>query len=202
MNKKVIIIGAGGHAKVIADIVLKSNDILVGFLDDHLEKGTHILGYEVLGDSSCAHLYQDCYFIIGIGSNKVRYTLSKQLDVKWYTAIHPKATIAIDVHIGEGSAVMANAVINTSAHIGKHCIINTGAIIEHDNMISDYVHVSVGAKLAGTVYVGKYTRIGIGAVVSNNLKICENCDIRAGAVVIKNLIKSGNYQGIPAKIKE
>ena len=74
--------------------------------------------------------------------------------------------------------------------------------MEHDNIIEDYVHVSVGAKLAGTVHVGKFTWIGIGAVVSNNLKICENCVIRAGAVVVENIIKSGNYQGVPAKIKE
>ena len=72
----------------------------------------------------------------------------------------------------------------------------------YKRQIEDYVHVSVGAKLAGTVYVGQYTWIGIGAVVSNNLKICENCIIRAGAVVIENIIKSGNYQGVPAKIKE
>ena len=85
---------------------------------------------------------------------------------------------------------------------GTFCIINTGAIVEHDNKIEEFVHVSVGAKLAGTVHVGRNTWIGIGAVVSNNLKICENCVIRAGAVVVESITRSGNYQGVPAKIKE
>ena len=193
--KSVIIIGASGHGKVIADIIQKSGDKVYGFLDDNTELSDTFLGFPVLGTIDKYKKYSNiAEFVIAIGDAETRNAISKKIqDVGIYTAIHPTAVISnLDVTIGKG----------TVSRIGEFCIINTGAIVEHDNTIEDYVHVSVGAKLAGTVYVGQYTWIGIGAVVSNNLKICENCIIRAGAVVIENIIKSGNYQGVPAKIKE
>ena len=203
--KSVIIIGASGHGKVIADIIQKSGDKVYGFLDDNTELSDTFLGFPVLGTIDKYKKYSNiAAFVIAIGDAETRNAISKKIqDVGIYTAIHPTAVISnLDVTIGKGTVIMANAVINSGSRIGEFCIINTGAIVEHDNTIEDYVHVSVGAKLAGTVYVGQYTWIGIGAVVSNNLKICENCIIRAGAVVIENIIKSGNYQGVPAKIKE
>lgn len=203
--KSVIIIGASGHGKVVADIIQKSGDRVFGFLDDNAKLKNEFLGFPILGKIENYKRYKNiAEFIIAIGDAGVRSNISKKLqNVKIYTAIHPTAVISsLDVSIGKGTVIMANAVINSGSHIGDFCIINTGAIVEHDNTIEDFVHVSVGAKLAGTTYVGKYTWIGIGAVVSNNLKICDNCVIRAGAVVIENITKSGNYQGVPAKIKE
>lgn len=203
--KSVIIIGASGHGKVVADIVQKCGDKVYGFLDDDIELGDKFLGFPILGKIDNYKKYREnAEFIIAIGDPNIRYDISKKIhDASIYTAIHPISVISnLDVSIGKGTVVMANAVINPGSRIGDFCIINTGAIVEHDNIIEDYVHVSVGAKLAGTVHVGKYTWIGIGATVSNNLKICENCVIRAGAVVVKNIEKKGNYQGIPAKIKE
>lgn len=203
--KSVIIIGASGHGKVVADIVRKSGDRVYGFLDDNTELKDTFLGFPVLGTTDNYEKYKDITeFIIAIGDAKIRDAISEKIqNVNIYTAIHPTAVISdLDVTIGKGTVIMANAVVNSGSRVGEFCIINTGAIVEHDNIIEDYVHVSVGAKLAGTVYVGKYTWIGIGAVVSNNLKICENCVVRAGAVVIENIIRSGNYQGVPAKIKE
>ena len=203
--KSVIIIGASGHGKVVADIVRKSGDRVYGFLDDNTELKDTFLGFPVLGTIDNYEKYKDiAEFIIAIGDAKIRDAISKKIqNVNIYTAIHPTAVISdLDVTIGKGTVIMANAVVNSGSRVGEFCIINTGAIVEHDNIIEDYVHVSVGATLAGTVYVGKYTWIGIGAVVSNNLKICENCVVRAGAVVIENIIRSGNYQGVPAKIKE
>jgi len=204
MNKSVVIIGAGGHGKVIADIVLSSGDIVAGFLDDRCKEKS-ICGFPMLGRISNYKKYKDySMFIVAIGNAEIRQKIVLELfDVRWYTAIHPTAIISrIETNIGYGTAIMANAVINPGTSIGNHCIINTGAVVEHDNVIEDYVHISVGAKLAGTVYVCKYTWIGIGAVVSNNLKICESCVVRAGATVVENIEKSGIYQGIPAKIKE
>lgn len=203
--KSVIIIGASGHGKVVADIIQKSGDKVYGFLDDNTELGDTFLNFPVLGTIESYKKYKDnAEFIVAIGNAEIRDRISKKLQgADIYTAIHPTAVISdIDVTIGKGTVIMANVVINSGSRIGEFCIINTGAIVEHDNVIEDYVHVSVGAKLAGTVHIGKYTWIGIGAVVSNNLKICENCVIRAGAVVVENIIKSGNYQGVPAKIKE
>lgn len=204
MNKQVIIIGAGGHGKVVADIVEKSGDKVYGFLDDNLVE-KEFVGFPILGSIDEYEKYIDiAQFVIAIGNADIRYKIAQKIKgAEIYTAIHPMAVISgIDVAIGAGTVIMANAVVNSSAHIGKHCIINTGAIVEHDDVIEDFAHISVGARLAGNVCVGKYTWVGIGATVSNNIKICEQCTIRAGAVVVENITKSGNYQGLPAKIKE
>lgn len=201
MNKEVIIIGASGHGKVIADIVLKSGDRIVGFLDDNSYLSEKFIGFSILGGINNYKKYKQCLFVIAIGDAVIREKIvNKMKGANWYTAIHPSAIISsIDVEIGMGTVVMANAVINSGTKIGKHCIINTSAVVEHDNYIEDFVHISVGAKLAGTIHVGKNTWIGIGANVSNNLSICENCMIGAGAVIIKNIEKAGTYVGVPVK---
>lgn len=198
--KSVIIIGASGHGKVVADIIQKSGDILLGFLDDNPNLTNKFIGFPVLGIVNDYKNY-NAEFVIAIGNAEIREKIAKKLsNVSWYTAIHPTAVISeIDVKIGEGTVIMANVVINSSARIGKHCIINSGAVVEHDNKIEDFVHVSVGAKIAGTVNIGKSSWIGIGAVVSNNLNICSNCIIGAGAVVVKNITKEGKYVGVPAR---
>lgn len=207
--KKIVIIGAGGHSKVIADIILKSGDIVYGFLDDKLEKGTIIANnkdLKVIGDLTARFslpvTHPELEFVIAIGDNKIRKEIAEKSapTIKYYTAIHPKAIIGIDISIGEGTVIMANACINSSAQIGKHCIINTGAIIEHDNELGDYVHVSPNATLCGTVKVGELTHIGAGVTVKNNINITDNCTIGAGAVVVKNIEEPGIYVGVPTKL--
>ena len=195
MMKKVVIIGAGGHGKVVADSVRGNGDEIIGFLDDSPQMEG------LLGTISDYHKFSDAEFIIAIGNAEIRERISSQLNCKWYTAIHPTAFISPAAEIGEGTVVMANAVVNAGAVIGKHCIINTSAVVEHDNRIEDFVHISVGAKLGGTAEVGKLTWIGIGATVSNNVKICGRCTIGAGAVVIKDIDEPGIYVGVPAKRK-
>lgn len=201
MNKSVVIIGAGGHGKVIADIVLNSGDLVIGFLDDSCNEKS-ICGFPILGKISDYVEYKDnCMFVVAIGNAKIREKIVSELpDVNWYTAIHPTAVISkIKTNIGCGTVIMANAVVNPGASIGKHCIINTSAVVEHDNIIEDYVHVSVGAKIAGTVHIGKRTWIGIGATIINNVDIGDDCVIGAGAVVVRNINIKGIYIGIPAE---
>lgn len=196
MKKKVIIMGAGGHSKVIADIVKKSGDKVLGFLDDSTE-APHIIGKI----SDCVK-FPNAYFIIAIGSNNIRQKISATYpNIKYYTAIHPSAVISENAAVGEGTCVMANAVINASATIGKHCIINTHATVEHDNTIEDFVHISPGAVLCGTVKVGEGTHVGAGAVVRNNMSITADCMIGMGAAVTCNITKAGTYIGVPAKEK-
>ena len=195
MSKKVIVIGAGGHSKVIADIIQKSGDILVGYLDDAQS--------DVLGKVRDCVKYPDCYFVIAIGNNHVRKNISQQYsNIKYYTAVHPSAVIGADVTIGEGTVVMANAVVNPSTSIGKHCIINTGTIVEHDNKISDYVHLSPRAVLCGTVVVGECCHIGAGVSVKNNITIGKDITVGVGAAVVHNLENAGIYVGIPARWKK
>lgn len=206
MDKKVIIIGAGGHARVIADIILKSGDKVEGFLDDNIEVGTKIdnqEGFEVLGKISASLELQEknpkLEFIIGIGNNNIRKHIAEEYNLKYYTAIHPTANIGFGVVIKEGTTVMANACISPSTYIGKHCIINTAAIVEHDNIIREYVHISPNATLAGTVVVGIKSHIGAGATIINNINVASNVIIGAGAVVVKDITESGTYVGVPAR---
>ena len=201
MSKSVVIIGASGHGKVIADIIVNSNDKVLGFLDDSDDvQGKKIIGFPVLGKIADFDNYRDCEFVIAIGNPYVREKISNELPVKWYTAIHPTAVISsLDVEIGEGTVIMANAVVNPSARIGKHCIINTGAIVEHDNILEDYVHLSPNVTLAGIVKVGKSTHIGAGSCTKQVLNIASNCVIGAGSVIVKDITESGTYVGVPAR---
>lgn len=203
MKEKVIIIGASGYGKVVADVVIQAGDQVIGFLDDNTDISDTFVGFPVLGTVDKFTDYLDSKFIVAIGNAEIRESIVKKLQgVFWYTAIHPKAVISdMDTSISEGTVVMADAVINAGATIGKHCIINTGAIVEHDNRLEDFVHISVGAKLAGTVHIGKGTWVGIGATVSNNVSICQKCMIGAGAVVIKDIVSKGIYVGVPATCK-
>lgn len=194
MPKEVIIIGASGHGKVIADIIRKAGDIVYGFLDDDANKKS------ILGPIDECHRYNEKYFVVAIGDNNIRAKIvNKYTDLKYYTAVHPSAIISDDVVIGEGSAVMANAVINASARIGRHCIINSSSVIEHDNELGDYVHISPNATLCGNVKVGDRTHIGAGATVRNNLNICNDVVIGCGACVVKDIKHKGCYAGVPAR---
>lgn len=199
MCKKVIVIGGGGHAKVVIDCIQSAGDTVVGILDDRLTPGTEILDARVLGGVDTYASYPDCYFIIAIGSNAVRKAISEKLDAKWYTAIHPSAVVSQYAAIGEGSVVLANAVINADAVVGRHCIVNTAAVVEHDNILSDFVHISPRAALAGNVTVGECTQMGIGAAVRQGITICGDCVIGAGAAVVRDISEKGIYAGVPAR---
>lgn len=201
MSKEIVIIGASGHGKVIADIVASSGNIVKGFLDDDNDiQGKEIIGFPVLGKIADYVNYKECEFVIAIGNPYVREKIANELPVKWYTAIHPNAIISkLDVEIGEGTVIMANAVVNPSAKIGKHCIINTGAIVEHDNILDDYVHLSPNVTLAGIVKVGKSTHIGAGSCTKQVLNIASDCTVGAGSVIVRDITESGTYVGVPAR---
>lgn len=201
MNKlsRLVIVGASGHGKVIADIAKLNgyNDIV--FLDDN-EAVDECAGYPVIG-RSCDFAKVEKNVVIAIGNAKIRSRIQEQYESRGFypvTLIHPNATVADSAQIGVGSVIMAGAVINPYAQLGKGCIVNTCASVDHDCVLGDYVHVAVGAHLCGTVEVGAYTWIGAGATVSNNISICPECMIGAGAVVVKDLDEKGTYVGVPA----
>ncbi len=191
--KKVIVIGASGHGKVVADIVKLSGDEVVGFLDD--KSRDELSGFNILGTTADIGS-TDYWYFIAVGNCEIRERIM-QNEVKWYTAIHPTAVIAEGVKIGHGSCVMANAVINPGSKIGIGVIVNTAATVDHDCTISDFVHIAPGAHISGTVSVGGKCWIGIGSTIINNVSICANCTIGAGAVVIKDIVEAGTYIGVP-----
>ena len=196
MNK-LIIIGASGHGKVVADIAALNGYKDIVFLDDD-DSVKECAGYPVIGKSTEAPDGGEVF--VAVGNAETRKRLMELYKGRIQPIlIHPSAVVAESVEVAEGSVVMAGAVINPGVKIGKGCIINTSSSVDHDCVVEEFCHVSVGAHLSGTVVVGTGTWIGAGATVINNVNICGGCIIGAGAVVIKDINEPGTYVGVPAK---
>ncbi len=201
---KLIIIGAGGHGRVVADIAKLNGYSDITFLDNNTD--IQLCGnYRVIGEPKEATKYKDCDFFVAIGNSVVRRNFQMWLNkekLKVVTLIHPNAVVADTVEVGQGSVVMAGAVLNPYTKIGQGCIINTCVSVDHDCIIGDYVHIAVGSHIAGTVKIGDSTWIGAGVTVINNINITGNCMIGAGAVVVDNLTDEATYIGVPARRKK
>ena len=204
MKNKLLIIGAGGHGRVIADIAERMGRYeAVAFLDDAVP--AEQLPHPYMG--SCAdaeHFLNDYDFIVAIGNGSVRKQLMEDLaamGADMATVIAPETVIGAQVQIGEGTVIMPGVIVNTGTRIGRGVILNTASSVDHDCVVEDYCHVAVGAHLCGTVRVGKQTWIGAGATVINNVNICDECLIGAGAVVVKNIVEADTYVGVPARRK-
>lgn len=205
MKERLVIIGASGHGKVVADIALKLNRWReVVFLDDN-ESLKESLGLRVVGTSADALKFvEDSDLFVAIGSNPVRERFQSRLvdaGASVPVLVHPSAVIGSEVIIGDGSVVMAGVVVNCCTRIGLGCIINTGATVDHDCCIEDFVHISPGVNLAGSVLVGNRSWLGIGSKVINNINITGNCNIGAGSLVVKDITDSGLYFGAPVRKK-
>jgi acetyltransferase EpsM len=205
---KIVIVGQGGHSKVLKDIILANKEHeLIGYLDDKYEGLTHNKDIYI-GSISSAHMMiervKDLKFIIGIGDNELRENISRKLNlpIEFYaTLIHKSAIVSPSALIGHGSVIMAKTVINANTQIGCHSIVNTGAVIEHDNVLSEFVHVSPNATLTGSVKIGKGVHIGAGATIIPNIRIEEWSIIGAGATVINDIPANSTAVGVPAKLK-
>ncbi len=197
--KKLTILGASGHGKVVADIARLNGYDEIEFLDD--DESIQSCGqFPVVGNSKKIAVLQNDIFI-AIGNSTYRKKFIELFSSKSFPVlIHPDAVLADGVNVGEGTVIMAGSVVNSGTVIGKGCIINTCSSVDHDCRVGNYVHVAVGAHLCGTVTIGDNTWIGAGTTVCNNIKIVDDCMTGAGSVVIKNLVEPGTYVGIPAKI--
>lgn len=207
---KIVIIGAGGHAKVIADIIEQSKQFYIaGMIDTFLEVGTKCGKYEVIGDESLLATREDLSKgIVAIGDNWIRRTVRNRIaeltpDFKFITAVHPKSIIADDVELGDGTVVMAGAIINPGTKIGEHCIINTGAILDHDNQIDDYCAILPGATIGGEVSIGEGSVVAIGATIIHGITIGKHTVVGAGATVVNDTDSNIVAIGTPArKVKQ
>lgn len=198
-NKKpLIIIGAGGHGRVLGDTAKLVGYTDISFMDDNLQNNLSVIGTtKDIGKYANSH-----DFFVAVGNNLIRQAICnhvKSLGAGLISLVHPKATVAENVKVGDGVAIMAGAVVNNGAVLGDGVIVNTCASVDHDCIVGDYSHVSVGAHLAGTVKVGSGVMIGAGATVINNVSLCDRAVIGAGAVVIKDVEEEGTYVGVPAK---
>ncbi len=200
-NKELLIIGAGGHGTVLADIARLNGYTQIQFLDDADVRRTD--GYPVVGRAADFVQYlASTDFVVAVGNNDIRAAISQTLTengAKLATLVHPQAVIGENVTVGEGTVIMAGAVVNPGARIGKGVILNTCCSVDHDCVIRDYAHISVGAHLCGTVSVGRGTFVGAGATVINQVTICAEATVGAGAVVVKNIEVVGTYIGVPAR---
>jgi len=211
MMSRLVIVGAGGHARVLAEIVSLSGKYrLVGFTD--LEANTNrnqLLDLPVLGsDEVLPELLAQGIenAIIGVGSvgdNEVRRNLFEEIvRIGFHPAVlvHPKAVISPTARLGRGIAVMASAIINANARLGDNVIVNSGAVVEHDCLLGDHVHVTSGVRLASGVHLGQESHIGLGASVIQGISIGRGCLIGAGAVVIRDIPDHVVAFGVPARI--
>lgn len=203
-----LILGAGGHAHVVADLLLGQNQQIAGFLDpDASLWGTDWRGIPVLGgDENLAHYPAHTHDLVnGVGSagypelRRTVFERYREAGYKFPCLVHARATMAIDVKLSEGSQIMAGAVVQTGTVIGQNVIINTGACVDHDCCIGDHVHIAPGAIVCGGVLVGENAHIGTGATVIQGIKIGRNSFIAAGAVVIRNVPDGATVAGVPAK---
>lgn len=200
-EKKLIIIGAGGHGKVCADVAKLCGYDDISFLDDRAEGSFG--DYRIIGRTADFEKYISGYsFFVAIGNGEIRKRISYELENRkadMVSLIHPFTAVSGDTKIGKGSIIMAGAVINPGTVIEKGAIINTCASVDHDCRVGEYSHVAVGAHICGTANIGKNVWVGAGSTVINNIDVCDGCFIGAGAVVVKNINEPGKYIGVPAK---
>ena len=210
MGVKVVGLGAGGHAKVVIEILRSHKSYeLIGLLDPKPElQGKSVLGVPVLGDDNLLPALKRegiCHFFVGLGSvgdtspRRRLYELALQHGMKPVDAVHPQAVISPSAEIGEGITIMAGAVINACARLGVNVIVNTGVVVEHDCVIGDHVHIATGAQLASTVRVGAGAHIGAGATVRQRITIGDGAIVGAGAVVVKDVPPHTVVVGVPAR---
>lgn len=198
-----IIIGASGHGKVVAEIAEINKEYAnIYFMDDFSDiKEFH--GYRNLGSTKQIDKYKDkADFFVAIGDNSVRKDKLEALIKENYsipTIIHPDTVISNTAYIGKGTVVMAGAIINASVKVNIGTIINTNSSIDHDSTVGKYTHISPGTTIAGSVSIGDEVWIGINASVINNITICDNVVVGAGSLVLENIEKCGTYVGIPVR---
>lgn len=203
----IIVIGGGGHAKVVISILKKIDRFnIIGYSE--LENYGQLLNISYIGnDNLVIEKYADKSLNVILGVGQIKSTeLRKHLVEKYINAgfnfpaiISPHAIVNESVVIGNGTIVMDNVIINTGSKIGNYSILNTSSTIEHDCNIGDYVHIAPGTTLSGEVIVGNSTFIGAGSTIANSVSVSENCIIGAGSLVRKDISQSGLYVGNPIK---
>lgn len=195
MTEEITLYGAGGHCKVVIDI-LESNNLKPDNIVDDSPEEDSFMGLPL---TKPRLVYDKA--IITIGNCSVRKRIAEHITVNTYlTAIHPSSIICGNVPVGEGTVIAHGAIVQSDARIGRHCILNTKSSVGHDVIINDYVHVASGATVCGGCEIGECTWIGAGSVVKQGIHIGKNCMIGAGSVVVKDIPDNVVAFGNPCRI--
>jgi sugar O-acyltransferase (sialic acid O-acetyltransferase NeuD family) len=202
-----IILGGGGHSRVLIDALFLRRRTLMGYTDV-IKEVSRNLSVPHIGDDT-AVLERDpeeLALVNGLGSigstasRKRLYDLFHGKGYRFETVVHPSAVVASDVQLGEGVQIMAGAVVQSGTHLGANAIINTGALVDHDCEIGAHSHIAPGAVLSGTVHIGEGTHVGTGAVIIQGVTVGSNSIIGAGTVVLKDVPSHVTFVGVPGKI--
>ncbi|MCY9664519.1 acetyltransferase [Paenibacillus alginolyticus] len=202
-----VVIGEGGHSKVIREIIRSKSDYkIIAILDDKYDELT-VINDIYIGPISSAHLLLNrmnhLKFVIAIGNNEVRKLIVAKLGLSkecYISLIHDTAVVSTSASIGDGTVIMAGTIVNADAVIGDHVIINSGAIVEHDSQLGDYVHIAPRATLTGSVIAEAGAMIGAGATIIPGIKVGEWAVIGAGATVISDIPSYSTAVGTPARL--
>ena len=204
---EIIVIGGGGHAKVLISLLKKLDWSVLGYLDDR-DRG-EVLGVTCLGGDeelgSILATHAGCAALVGVGkvdASDARVLLQREAVALGFRApavVSPSAVVNEGVTLGAGTVVFDGAVVNSGAVVGDLCILNTNSTVEHDCRLGDDVHVAPGATLSGCTRIGDDCLVGTGATVIQGITVCDGCVIGAGAVVIADIVDSGVYAGNPAR---
>lgn len=198
-----VIIGAGGHGKVVADIFLARGERVTGFLDDTKPSGAKVLGLPILGtlawlDTNVARV------ALGVGDNATRARIADSCvaaGAELVAAVHPRAVVAPSARVEAGAVIMALAVANADAIIERGAIVNTGAIVEHDCVVGRFAHVSPGAVMGGGCRVGAFAHLGIGGAMLPGTSIGDSSIVGGGALVAKDIPTRIVATGVPARAR-
>lgn len=204
MSTPVIIVGAGGHGRVVAEIVQCSGATVLGFVDDGLSAGTSVLGLPVIGPMSVlAQQPRPVSIALGIGDNARRRAVAclcfgQGLELRAW--LHPTAVVSVSARIGRGSVVGPLAVVNPEAQLGDGVIVNSAAVVEHECVVGDFAHLSPNSAMAGRSRVGQESHLGIGACTIQGVRIGARTVIGAGSVVTRDIGDDVVAFGSPARV--
>ena len=215
MKQSVVIFGSSGHAKVVADLVLSRDDLILrGFISDPLAQMSDLVyrGCSVVGSDldleSLRTEYGSISGVIGIGNGAVRKKVVREVRARfpWFqflSVVHHSSSVSPSVQIGEGCIIMPGVVLNAEVIVREHSLINTGCTVDHETAIGSYVSLAPGVTVGGGVTIGNEVVIGMGATIFQSVKISEGSLVGGGSLVIKSLDRAAVYYGSPAsKIRE
>lgn len=195
-----LVVGAGGHAKVVLATLRAMEVSVAGVLDDNrAAHGRDVLGVRVVGPSDLL-LDHDGPAVLAVGDNGARQRLAERFArVDWLTAVHPRAVVHASARLGAGTVVFAGAVVQPDVAAGRHVILNTGATVDHDCRVGDYAHVAPGAHLSGGVTVGEGGFVGVGSCAIPGVTVGDWAVVGAGAAVVRDLPPGSTSVGVPAR---